>query len=855
MSLFIRNLLAASRGEDSSFTLQLVADRIKELELVERRESVQVSETHLDWAVCPVGLSAADASLYYSALLRGELKFEADTHIQELNGNHFFVQSFKLNERLLDDTDFFLHWGKDGAPWISQEVRPVDIAPRPEGGYFIRAKILAHEPGQYRATIYAKHAHSSELLWIGRPQLDDQPFEVSAKSNLIPITVAIKQRAEVGSSIQELLEIIDSYDRFASELIRKKRSADFKILGREVFKRTSQNAVLREKLSEHLARAKEIVASSRDAKERRLAQEVIQLLQRLGIGEVVLVAPEGPHATAGGLSQVITGLLHTLSDRDIHSTLISVLYEEPNGKKHPSAEQILSNGFFFDGEILKPKLVGEVTVQFGETRNANGVVRYPQIIPVSVYLAQKDNVRILLVRHRRLADSLYRNVWADEQVRRSVFLSRAALEIMSNPEFGITPHLVISNDWMTGLVPALMQIDERYYNNPALREAQTCHIIHNGGKGYQGRFATVQFGEDIFPLLGLSGPHLAGLSDPHEKGILNFTAAAVYHVRNAVLTVSQPYAEQLLTPEGGDGLESLFRRRRRILFGISNGIDRLAIRKTIWELAFLAIGEEAKAYRYRDALWSRRLPAMKKELKNGIQRRFNLQVDSEAPLICLVGRLTEQKGIGLIVGEVAPKVSMLDALLRENPRLQVLICGPLSEGDPLSLHLKRHLEELKLWYPGRVSASLEFAPHKEALEIAAASDLFLMPSRYEPGGLTQLEALAVGTPVVARNVGGLQATLRDALNDLEQGNAFLFNDYTPKEFLRVINKALRLYERPEEFRKLEINASEAKHDWTDRLPSYLALFRFIAGVSEPFRRYSFLEDEVSMVEAIRASRV
>ena len=142
MSLFIRNLLAASRGEDSSFTLQLVADRIKELELVERRESVQVSETHLDWAVCPVGLSAADASLYYSALLRGELKFEADTHIQELNGNHFFVQSFKLNERLLDDTDFFLHWGKDGAPWISQEVRPVDIAPRPEGGYFIRAKIL-----------------------------------------------------------------------------------------------------------------------------------------------------------------------------------------------------------------------------------------------------------------------------------------------------------------------------------------------------------------------------------------------------------------------------------------------------------------------------------------------------------------------------------------------------------------------------------------------------------------------------------------------------------------------------------------------------------------------------------------
>jgi starch synthase len=436
-----------------------------------------------------------------------------------------------------------------------------------------------------------------------------------------------------------------------------------------------------------------------------------------------------------------------------------------------------------------------------------------------------------------------------------VFLARGALEVMANPEFGITPHLIISNDWMTGLVPALMQVDDNYANNPALKEAQTVHIIHNGGRAYQGRFASTQFGEDLFPLLGIAGNHFMGLTEPSDRTILNFTAAAVFHVRNAVLTVSQPYAEQLLTPEGGEGLENLFRRRRRILFGISNGIDRLAIRRTIWELGFLAIREETKAYRYRDALWTRRLPALKKILKTEVQHRFGLVSKSDAPLICLVGRLAEQKGIGLLVGEVENKSSVLRSLLENNPELQILICGPLSEGDLAAKSLEGELKILTNLYPGRIAASLEFAPHREALEIAAASDLFLMPSRYEPGGLTQLEALAVGTPVVARNVGGLQATLKDALIDPENGNSFLFKDYDPREFYRVINQALKIFYNSEDYAKLMINASEAEHDWADRLPSYLALFRFIAGVSEPFRRYAFLESEVSLVEAIRASRV
>lgn len=875
MSAFVLNLLSNSSSNYRQSPLtenQLMAKAVMELNLavqgvdelaeyfgaqspLSKMEKWLATDWHkVDWSVCPVDLTAEEASKYYAELLRNDLAFAPNAEIKVKAGVNYFNLSFRISPQILKESDFFLHWGKSGVAqeWWSQEVRPSEITQLGETTFHVESKVLADLPGDYRITLYAKHALSSERIWLGRPEIDDLSLSVVTDRSLAVIE---KKARKVVAARRTIDAAFLSYEGFVEELILQKRSSEYNEFGREVFQHTTQNSELREKLSEHLTRAKQILASSRDPKERKDATEVLQLLQRLGIGEIVLVAPEGPQASAGGLSQVITGLLQTLSTRDIQATLISLLYEDENGKRHRSAADLLKEGFLLGKERLQLKLAGEVMVRIGGTKNEKGIVRFPTIVPIEVYLAQKGNLRIYLLRHRRLADSLYRNVWADEQIRRAIFLGRGALEVMANPEFGITPHLIISNDWMTGLVPALMQVDQKYANNPALKEAQTVHIIHNGGKAYQGRFATSQFGEDLFPMLGVEANHFMGLTEPSDRTVLNFTAAAVFHVRNAVLTVSQPYAEQLLTPEGGEGLENLFRRRRRILFGISNGIDRLSIRRTIWELGFLAIGEESKAFRYRDALWTRRLPALKKILKNQVQCRFGLLSTPNAPLICLVGRLAEQKGIGLLVGEVENKLTVLNSLLENNPELQILICGPLSEGDLAAKRLEEQLKLLIQLYPGRIAASLEFAPHREALEIAAASDLFLMPSRYEPGGLTQLEALAVGTPVVARNVGGLQATLRDALTDPQGGNSFLFKEYDPKEFYRVINQALKFFYRSDDYGKLMINASEAEHDWADRLPSYLALFRFIAGVSEPFRRYPFLESEVSLVEASRASRV
>ncbi len=797
---------------------------------------------------------AGEISAEKAELLRHSLQFLSDPSIERDETGWHYLQVVGLDDSLVADTDLYIHWGAS-SEWTDQEVMPEELLHVEPGKYVVRVRLLVESAGSFGATLYAKHSHSSERLWQGRPSVDDVYFSISLEELADSVADAAKtgrmHQALDGTTLEKAVE---SYEAFASHVHQSRKSSEHRALGRSLFQFTYEEPELRQQLSEYLSKARQIVATSRVSRERKHATEVIEVLQRLGIGEIVLISPEGPHASAGGLSQVITGLLTALSEGAMQATLISPLYDLENGKKHSSAEELIRRGVPFDGKRLPLKPIGDIFVRFGPTRDVNdgSRIRFAQRVPVKVYLAEGKNIRLILLHHRRLSDALYRGVWADEQIRRSVFLSQGALEVMSRPEFGVTPHMVISNDWMTGLVPALMQSDPRYRENPILRDAETIHIIHNGGRGYQGKFNTVQYSEDLFPLLGLPGHHYFGISDPIERNCFNFTAAAVFHVRQAILTVSTPYAKELLTPGGGEGLESLYRRRRRVLFGISNGIDRYAIRKGIWERGLQARGEERRATAFRDSLYVQRLPALKQSLKDVTQGKYGLEQRPGAILICLVGRLAEQKGIKLLTEEAIEGDTVLSYILRSAPETQLLICGPRTENDSAFDLLSKHTRALSRAFPGRIATSFEFIPHLEALEITAGSDLFLMPSRYEPGGISQLEALAVGTPVVARNVGGLQATLKD-LSD-SGGNAFLFERYTAQELMRAVERAVGGLRNPEIRYRTVREAAQAQNDWSDRMPSYLALFRFIAGVSDPFHPYPYLRNELDIVESIRASR-
>jgi len=760
-----------------------------------------------------------------------------------------YSQEFFLADSLIQDCDVFVFWGE--ASWILQEAREREITKVAPGIWKVEVGLAVEVAGSFGATLCIKHVKSSELIWQGRPIVDDARFvitdeEIASNSDSYSASLALTRREEA------LVESVYSYVSFSRELARLEKLTTN--LSRELFRLVSVHPGLRQRLSDYVSQAEEILRTSRSPKDRKLATLLLSVLDRIGIGEIVLVSPEGPHASAGGLSQVMGGLIRALSESSIQTTLISPLYELENGKRHVAATDLIRDGIVVDGQRLQLREYGEIMVRFEATKDiaTGGVRRFAELRPVRIYCAEGKSVRLIFLRHRRLADKLYRNVWADEQVRRALFLAQGALEIMREPKFGVVPHLVITNDWVTGLVPALMQVHPRYSEDPRLKDVATVHVIHNGGQGYQGRFATDQFGEDIFPLFGVAAEHYFGLSDPQERQLINFTAAALFHVREAILTVSRPYAAELLTNEGGEGLQSLYRRRRRVLFGISNGIDRYGIRKSVWEMGFRARGDEVRAGRFRDALYSGRLPLLKGALKGEIQKRFELAEDPEAVLICLVGRLAEQKGIKLLTDDIGDGECVLSQLLRDYPAVQFLIAGPKSEGDPAFEVLSKYISDLRSRYPGRISSNFEFIPHREAIQIAAASDLFLMPSRYEPGGITQLEALAVGTPVIARNVGGLQATLSNYEKDYSEGTGFLFQQYKASELMKATRRAIISISDPNERGRLLFNTVAAKNDWSDRFPSYLALFRFIAGVSEPTHRLEYLPNESQLVDSMRA---
>jgi starch synthase len=426
---------------------------------------------------------------------------------------------------------------------------------------------------------------------------------------------------------------------------------------------------------------------------------------------------------------------------------------------------------------------------------------------------------------------------------------------MRDKRFGIHPHIVVTNDWMTGLVPAYLQTDPRYVADPLMKGIETVHIIHNGGRDYQGRISTNFFGEDLFPILGIGPAHFFGLSDPKDRTCLNVTAGALFHVRKGILAVSKPYAAQLLTRDGGEGLEELFRKRRDIVFGISNGIDLDSLRRIFWEL-----GEKARqslelpavgSSRYHEKRLLKQLPYFKQSLKAVVQKKYGLNVDSHALLLCLISRLAEQKGITLLTDNTDAGISSLEAVLMQSPDVQIFIGGPSNEGDPVVGKLREVVADLKERYPGRVNAEFDFILHKDALEITQASDLFLMPSRYEPGGITQLEALAAGTLVIARNVGGISATLQDYNHETREGNSFLFHDYTSDALYEKVCQAIDIM-RPESKRfELMHKAALSQHDWSYRAPKYLALFQYISGVLRPQNIFPHLAKETSIVDAIR----
>ncbi|MDA9101241.1 glycogen/starch synthase, partial [Omnitrophica bacterium] len=790
---------------------------------------------------------------------RSEMRFLTQPKIEQ-NGDQITVSTLIgfISRTDVYDWEFLLHYGSyEDKPidWIDWEITSDEIKVHPDGTLTIETNLRPAVEGPLGFAFYARNRETGQKVWQSENGIGDTPWQYSA-----PASAPVQAAAEEASAISPLIELLagsaTDYEQFKAVISRLVNEEKVRGIGKVLWEAVKDKPALSEQLAEHFEK---LQIEIKQPETREAAMPAYLAIQTLGIGEVVFVASEGPHAIAGGLAKVIEGLTKALDRYGISVTVITPLYEEANGNKHKSAEEQIENGIQINGDKIQfsKTPAAEVIIPLGPVYESGTHVtgfrdehirEFQRHIRSPVYETHHRGVRYLFMRHARFADKLYAKVPSDEELRRAVFLSRGALEMLRHPKLKIDADIVFSNDWVSALIPPYLEMMPEYQQDPELNQLRTVHMIHNYGRDYQGRIFTNQFGADLWPLLGMPNDpaHYQAMADPNDEDFLNMTAAAIRSAQ-VLLTVSSVYAEQILTEEGGEQLHELLGEHGHQLFGISNGLDLPAYQKMYWQYG----GLSPEDFNPQDFV--EQLPEIKKTVKQQVQADYGLNQDEDAILISLVGRIAEQKGLGLLT-DTHPEsgVTVLEHLLIEYPRVQYLIGGPLAEGDPKALRLREVMKELQVKYPGRIQGVpkkdgevfTDLIPHREALRIMLASNFFLMPSRFEPGGITQIEALSAGTAVIGRKIGGIAATLTDYTDAPDTGNAFLFSDFTGQAFFEASERAMKALEaNPHTEGVLIHNAAMARNNWDERVPVYRGLLQFAEGlfdqpVKEPYLQQS-----------------
>ena len=408
-----------------------------------------------------------------------------------------------------------------------------------------------------------------------------------------------------------------------------------------------------------------------------------------------------------------------------------------------------------------------------------------------------SKVTIWLVKHDEFYDrpGLYGEHGQDfhDNCKRFTFFSRSILESVRLLE--LAPDLIHVNDWQTALIPALLKCE--YNQNPAYEKIASLITVHN--LAYQGSFV-----QEKMAMTGLDWKHF-NYQEMEFYGRLNLLKTGLVFA-DAINTVSPTYAKEIQTPEQGCGLESVLQHRSADLSGIINGIDGKD-----WNPA----SDDLIPKKYDRDSW----PAGKAACKAELQKIGRLEEDAGVPLIGIVGRLATQKGWSLILPV------MRRWLEDSNNRAQWIVLGT---GDP-DFHVV--LSALQQQFAGKLSVTLDFS-NQLAHQIEAGSDIFVMPSEYEPCGLNQMYSMAYGTVPVVRQTGGLSDTVVDAsLETLGNGtaNGFSFTDFSADALGRCLHRAARMYyEDKENWRQIVNTGMSQDWSWTSSAKAYEELYSRLA---------------------------
>lgn len=371
-----------------------------------------------------------------------------------------------------------------------------------------------------------------------------------------------------------------------------------------------------------------------------------------------------------------------------------------------------------------------------------------------------------------------------DDAERFIFFCRAALEATRHLNW--QPNIVHCHDWHTALVPNWLETI--YADDPHFAETASVYTVHN--LAYRGIF-----GHRVLEIAGIDEyGFLVRPDKPEEREIVDFMARGIYF-SDVVNTVSPTYAREILTPERGEGLDALLRDRQDHLYGILNGIDTAQYNPATDDQI------EAKFdLDHREARQANKL---------ALQQEAGLTPDPEAPVLGIISRLTDQKGIGLLTAMAEPILRHLKA--------QLVLMGTGEQ------HYHDFFGNLMARFPGQAGIFLTFND-RLARHIFAGSDMYLMPSRFEPCGLNQMIAMRYGSVPIVRAVGGLADTVVPFDPRTGVGTGFVFEPYDAVAFYTAVVRAVEAYRNPYQWQVLQKRCMATDFSWDASAREYSKLY-------------------------------
>jgi starch synthase len=471
---------------------------------------------------------------------------------------------------------------------------------------------------------------------------------------------------------------------------------------------------------------------------------------------LVLAAEVVPFAKTGGLADVAGALPKALKELGHDVRVAMPRYGFIDRDKYGLKERLADLAVSMDGQT---ELASILEGKIGET------------------------VPVYLVNNSKYYDREEIYMYHDD-ADRFVFFCRAAMEMVKSLNW--VPDVLHCNDWHTAIIPNWL--NTIYRDDPFFQKTISVYTIHN--LAYQG-----VFGNRVLEIAGIGNyqsllpPQLA----PENQ--VNMMGRGIFFA-DVINTVSETYAQEILTPEYGEGFDWLLKEQGERLHGILNGLD--------YEMNNPAT--DPHIYQHYDL----HDPGLKLQNKLALQREVGLKPEAHTPLIGMISRLSDQKGFDLIGQVIEAMIANLD--------FQFILLGTGAE------YYHQLFTDIKQKYPDRAAVFLTFNSAL-AQKIYAGSDMFLMPSRFEPCGLGQLLALRYGSIPIVRETGGLKDTVSNFDPATHKGNGFTFGKYDAMAMYTAIVRAIETYRYEDIWRVLVQQAMNADFSWESSAAKYVELYR------------------------------